>query len=58
MDNMISFYLAALVGSKSVAALAGGFVGWLCWLRLREKRGRNSPAHQRDRIRRDYWARS
>ena len=55
MGNLIPMFLAAILTSKGRAALAVGCVGWLCWLRFRERREQGSPERRRERIRREYW---
>jgi hypothetical protein len=52
---MIPMGLAAILAGEGLAALAVACVGWIYWLRFREKREQNSLEPQRERIRREYW---
>ena len=43
MAKLIPMCLAALITGNGLAVLALGFIGWLYWLHLREKREQDSP---------------
>ena len=56
MGNLNTMWLTALIAGNGLVLLALGIVGWLYWLRLREKREQDSPERQRELLRREYWA--
>jgi hypothetical protein len=57
MINLSPMCLATLTAGNGLMLLALGIIGWLYWLHLREKREQDSPERQRERLRREYWAR-
>ncbi len=55
MVSVIPICLGAVLVGKGLTGLAIGVVGWLYWAHTQAKREHNSPAWQRERLRREYW---
>jgi hypothetical protein len=55
MATLIPVCLIAMLAGNALVVGALAFIGWLCWVRVRDQREYNSPEAQRERLRRAYW---